>query len=203
MKKISRQVLVSLHDVVAQMDLTNDTWTAYLNRRTGELVTVTYAALEVARVEVNREDFSSKEGERAGRIPDEMLDAIQRILLTEFTKAGTIPAARKPDPSAGAEGTLELVGRVVDFLPGSMGAGQQKIEVECFLKDRKTGAVLAHEIIRDRKVGGVAGGSEDKGVRDFAEKVVAFVQEGLGPSVTARAQSTPALTPSPGTGSGS
>ncbi len=152
---------------------------------------------------------AAPEPERAGRIPDEMLDAIQRILLTEFTKAGTIPAVRKPDPSASPEGTLELVGRVVDFLPGSkaaryfigMGAGQQKIEVECFLKDRKTGAVLAHEIIRDRKVGGVAGGAEDKGVRDFAEKVVAFVQEGLGPSGTARPQSTPA--PSPGTGSGS
>jgi hypothetical protein len=41
MKKVSRSVVVSLHDVVAQMDLPNDAWTAYLNRRTGKIVTVT------------------------------------------------------------------------------------------------------------------------------------------------------------------
>ena len=40
-KKRSRSVVVSLHDVVAGMELPNDAWTAYLNRRTGELVTVT------------------------------------------------------------------------------------------------------------------------------------------------------------------
>jgi hypothetical protein len=39
--KRSRPVEVSLQDVVAQMDLLNDESTAYLNRRTGELVTVT------------------------------------------------------------------------------------------------------------------------------------------------------------------
>ena len=36
-----RSVAVSLRDVVTEMDLPNDAWTAYLNRRTGELVTVT------------------------------------------------------------------------------------------------------------------------------------------------------------------
>jgi Uncharacterised protein family (UPF0158) len=40
-KKGSRSVVVSLHDVVEEMDLPNDAWTAYLNQRTGELVTVT------------------------------------------------------------------------------------------------------------------------------------------------------------------
>lgn len=35
------KLLVSLKAVVAEMDLPNDEWTAYLNRRTGELVTVT------------------------------------------------------------------------------------------------------------------------------------------------------------------
>jgi hypothetical protein len=32
---------VSLRAVVPEMDLPNDDWTAYINRRTGELVTVT------------------------------------------------------------------------------------------------------------------------------------------------------------------
>lgn len=35
------RVVVSLRDVVAEMDLPNEEWTAYLNRRTGELITVT------------------------------------------------------------------------------------------------------------------------------------------------------------------
>ena len=34
-KKGSRSVVVLFHDVVAEMDLANDAWTAYLNRRTG------------------------------------------------------------------------------------------------------------------------------------------------------------------------
>ena len=34
-------VLVSLRDVASEMDVPNDDWTVYLNRRTGELVTVT------------------------------------------------------------------------------------------------------------------------------------------------------------------
>ena len=146
-----------------------------------------YAAIEIAKFEVNREDFSTKEAERAGRIPDETLEAIQRVMITEFTRAAVVPAVRKADPAASPEGTLELGGRVLDFLPGNktaryfvgFGAGQQKIEVEVLLKDKKTGAVLSRETIRDRKVGGVGGGSEDKGIRDFAEKVVTFVQEGL------------------------
>ena len=40
-KKGKSEVVVALEDVVAEMDLLNDLWTAYLNRRTGEFVTVT------------------------------------------------------------------------------------------------------------------------------------------------------------------
>jgi hypothetical protein len=40
-KKRSRTLVIPLDEVVAGMDLPNDEWTTYLDRRTGELVTVT------------------------------------------------------------------------------------------------------------------------------------------------------------------
>jgi hypothetical protein len=148
-----------------------------------------YTAIEINRFDVNREDYSSKEAERAGRVPDEMLETIQRIIIAEFTKAQAFPKVGKPGVAAAEELALELGGKVLDFKAGNktaryfvgMGAGQQKIEIECVLKDKKTGSVLAREVVLDRKVGGIAGGDEEKGVRDFAEKVVVFVQKTLHP----------------------
>ena len=146
-----------------------------------------YTAVEIARFDVNREDYSSKEAERAGRVPDEALDTLQRIIIVEFTKAQVFPKVGKPGLAAAEDSTLEIGGRVLDFKAGNktarylvgMGAGQQKIEIECVLKDKKTGNILAREVILDRKVGGIAGGDEEKGMRDFAEKVIAFVQKTL------------------------
>jgi hypothetical protein len=167
-------------------------------------VTKTYAALEIARFEVNREDYNSKESERAGRIPDEVLDTIQRVLISEVVNSKKFATVAKAGATAGGEGSLELGGRVVDWLPGSkvarmfvgMGAGQQKIEVECVLKDKATGQVLARETILDRKVGGITGGSEEKGIRDFAEKVMVFIDQSLAKSGSvASAAKAPASQP--------
>ncbi|HEY2956071.1 MAG TPA: UPF0158 family protein [Candidatus Eisenbacteria bacterium] len=47
----SRSVVVALRDVVDQMDLPSDEMTAYLNRRTGELVVVTDTDRELAEEE--------------------------------------------------------------------------------------------------------------------------------------------------------
>jgi hypothetical protein len=149
----------------------------------------TYNVLEVARFEVGREDYSSKEAERAGRIPDEVLETIQRILISEFTQSRLLPAVRKAGTPAGGDTVLELGGKVVDYLAGSqakrlligMGAGQQKIEVDCVLRDRATGTVLGRVRILDRKVAGIAGGNEEKGMRDFAEKVAKFLRNTMEP----------------------
>lgn len=147
-----------------------------------------YDTLEVARFGVNREDYSTKEAERAGKIPEETLDHLQRSLLGELTRSRVLPnvhkAAEGEDSSPGA---LLLAGRVTDFKAGSrvaryfagVGIGAQKVEVECVLKDKATGVVLGRETIVDRKWAGWAGGSEEKGIEDFAEKVSAFVQRTL------------------------
>ena len=142
-----------------------------------------YNVLEIARFDVNREDYSTKEAERAGRIPDEALDTIQRILVAEYTQSKLLPTVRKAGAPGEGEVVLELGGKVVDWLAGSQakrvlvgfGAGQQKMEVDCVLKDKATGTILGQGRILDRKVAGWAGGSEDKGVRDFAEKVAKFM----------------------------
>ena len=60
------------------------------------------------------------------------------------------------------------------------GAGKQKIETNLVLSEKKSGKVLAKERVVDRKIGGLVGGSEDKGKRDYAEKVNKFIRKAIG-----------------------
>lgn len=102
-----------------------------------------YDTLEVARFEVNREDYSTKEAERAGKIPEETLDHLHRALLGELTRAEVLPTVRKAAEAEGSSArALLLAGRVTDFKAGSrvaryfasMGVGAQKVEVASFVK---------------------------------------------------------------------
>ena len=168
--------------------------------------------LEVARFDVDRENYTTKKLERAGKIPDETLDDLQRALLGEFTRAGMFGKVGKPAEAGGSAAAAEaaeagdasysggtsgsdnasgpgviLSGTITDFKAGNraarlligLGAGGQKFQVECVLKDRATGRVVGEKTIVDRKWGGLTGGDEAKGRSDFAEKVVAFVQKTL------------------------
>lgn len=69
------KLVVSLRAVVAEMDLPNDDWTAYLNRRTGELVTVTDE--EASAVE----DETGTEG--SGDWEDEQLQKVREVLASD------------------------------------------------------------------------------------------------------------------------
>ena len=144
--------------------------------------------LEVKRFDVERENFSTKELERAGKIPDESLDAIQRALVGVATRTGGFKAVRKPEAGESpVEGVVVLSGRVADYKAGNrtarlmigMGAGAQKFEVECVLTDKATGKVLGKTTIIDRKWAGITGGDEEKGLNDFAIKVNDFILESL------------------------
>lgn len=147
-----------------------------------------YSVLEVELFEVDRKDVSTKEAERAGMIPDEMLLYIQRGIVGELTREKAFPTVRKiEDSEEEVDGVLVLSGRITDFKPGNraarimigFGAGGQKIEAECVLKDKRTDKILAKKIVVDRKVAGWAGGDETKGIHDFAEKVHAFIKKTL------------------------
>ncbi len=142
-----------------------------------------YDCLEVHKFAVDREDYSSKKLERAGTIPEEALEHLQHKVVGEVTRGELFPKVSKTECSGK---TLVFGGKVTDFKKGSrsariwigMGAGKQKFEVQCYLKDKATGKVLRRKEIIDRKIGGWAGGDEAKGESDFAEKVAKFVRHG-------------------------
>jgi hypothetical protein len=67
-KQGSRSVVVSLEDVVMEMDLPNDDWSAYLNRRTGELVTVTEEDQGLVEGEEDTEDLPDWQRERLPKV---------------------------------------------------------------------------------------------------------------------------------------
>jgi hypothetical protein len=48
--------IISLRDVIEEMDLTTDEATAYINRKTGELITLTHEELALAEVPEEAED---------------------------------------------------------------------------------------------------------------------------------------------------
>jgi len=61
-----------------------------------------------------------------------------------------------------------------------LGAGKQKIQINAQLIEKSSGKVLKSGRIVDRKIGGLVGGSENKGKRDFAEKTTKFIRQALG-----------------------
>ena len=67
--------------------------------------------------------------------------------------------------------------KALRYLVG-FGAGAQKVQVMVSLSSGDGKLVAEGEII-DRKFAGLIGGSEQKGIKDFAEKVVAFVKQSL------------------------
>ncbi|HZE90057.1 MAG TPA: hypothetical protein VE404_10935, partial [Verrucomicrobiae bacterium] len=59
-----------------------------------------YNVVEVSLFDVNRKDFATKEAERAGSIPDDVIEKIQRSLIGIVTRSGDFPAVRKPGDAA-------------------------------------------------------------------------------------------------------
>ena len=149
------------------------------------------AAIECIEVEaftVNKEEIASKEDARAASIPEPRLERIQTLVIEQInTKTKKIKAVNSStDQCPTVETTAVLSGKVTDFKKGNkalrylvgFGAGAQKVEIMTYLK-MKNGTVVAEKDISDRKSGGFLGGSDDKGLKDFAEKVLAFVKKSL------------------------
>jgi hypothetical protein len=62
------KLTVSLRAVAAEMDLPNDAWTAYINRRTGELITVT-----------DEESRAVENGDDADDLPDWQAEHLPKV----------------------------------------------------------------------------------------------------------------------------
>lgn len=151
----------------------------------GDILT-SYQCLEIEKFFVDRNDYSTKEMERAAAIPEERITSLQHKIVGEISRKNILTKAVKADKESCEGKALVFGGKVMDYKQGNraariligLGAGKQKFSVDCFMKDKETGQVLAKKTIIDRKVGGIAGGGEEKGESDFAEKVVHFVKSG-------------------------
>ena len=145
-----------------------------------------YDCLEVEKFFVDRDDFSSSKMERAAAVPQETLDGLQHKIVGQVSRAKIFSKVGKAGQVSCPGKVLVFGGQVTDYKRGSraarlligLGAGKQKFATKSYLKDKETEKVLAKKKIVDRKVGGLAGGDEDKGQRDFAEKVAKFVKNG-------------------------
>lgn len=148
-----------------------------------------FDCVEVELFQVDRSHIASKQDKRAATIPEEALQKLQNAVALEVPLGmpgaiGAIGGQEScPDPSR----AVVFGGTVADFKPGSralryfvgFGAGAQKFAVDVFLKVKTTGEVLATGEVIDRKVGGLLGGDEEKGVDDFSEKAVSFIRGSL------------------------
>ncbi len=150
-----------------------------------------YECIEVNLFEVDRENISTREMARAAEIPDQTIASIQTYVRTELNIDSNGLSAKKggeTDSCENPDTTLELKGTITDWKKGSrvmrymvgFGAGKQKIQIEAELYDKATGELLKKDRVVDRKIGGLIGGSENKGKRDFAEKMNNFVRVALG-----------------------
>lgn len=149
-----------------------------------------YDCIEVNVFDVDRDNISTRALARAAEIPEEVLNSIQTYVRTELNIDENGLSAKKggEDTCENQDATLELKGTVSDYKKGSrmmrymvgFGAGKQKIQIETELYDKSTGELLKKDRVVDRKIGGLVGGSENKGKRDFAEKMNNFVRTALG-----------------------
>ena len=118
--------------------------------------------------------------ERAEKIPEKNLEIIRDALVKRLPKHAknvssvAVGQGTCPNPAT----TAMLNGDILDFRKGNMalryfvgfGAGSQKVRVRLTLSAKTGGAVIAQEEIADTKWAGAFGGTNTKGLEDFAEK---------------------------------
>lgn len=143
--------------------------------------------IECIEVELFQASADKVEGQtdRAAQIPEQNLRIIQDSIIRHLPKElrGTTAVAATAGGTGGAgcpvaSRTVVLAGNILDFRRGNMalryfvgfGAGAQKVRVQLIVRAKEGGTVLAEREIKDTKWGGVFGGTNTKGLDDFAEK---------------------------------
>ena len=140
------------------------------------------AAIDCVEVNLFQVSEEKVEGQtdRAEKIPEQNLiiirDALVERLPKHAKKVTSIAAGQGNCPNPAT--TAILTGDILDFRKGNaalryfvgFGAGSQKVRVRLTLTAKTGGAVIAQEEIADTKWGGAFGGSNTKGLKDFAEK---------------------------------
>ena len=134
--------------------------------------------VEVEKYKVSEEKQDSQT-DRAATIPARNIELIQAGVLKHLpnkAKGVTVVDAEKgscPNPQTAAI----LKGDILDFRKGNMalryfigfGAGAQKVRVRLTVVSKATGAVIGQNEAADTKWGGAFGGTNTKGLDDFAK----------------------------------
>lgn len=143
-----------------------------------------YKCIEINLFTADKQNPKTRALKRAAKISKLVLHNIRDVVLSEIDAKGL--TAVKTDKCTD-EASLQLNGVVIDYKEGNQmmrymigfGAGKQKIATNITVSDKATGEVLAEQKIVDRKIGGLIGGSDAKGKKDFAEKVNKFLRKAL------------------------
>lgn len=146
--------------------------------------------VEVELFKVDRSQIDSKKDKRAAMIPRKALVTLQESIVLEIPLSipGVSGMYAIEEACPTAETAVVVGGTISDYKKGSkalrywvgLGAGAQKFAVEATVRTKATNEVLAADEIVDRKVGGLLGGEDEKGVDDFSEKVAAMVRKAIG-----------------------
>jgi hypothetical protein len=129
-----------------------------------------------------------RKAERIEDIPESKLIQIQEVLWREikhtkiFTDVRILKPGEKPVMEEGQTGWV-LGGQFLDYKKGNqvarymigLGAGKQKVEVMVDIRDARSGVTVRKERVVDRKVGGWFGGDAEKGLKDFAERIIELI----------------------------
>lgn len=151
----------------------------------------TAAAIDCIEVKLFAVSEEKVEGQtdRAEKIPARNLELIQAGVVKHLPKEARGVIAR-PFGDGGAcanpATSAVLAGDILDFRKGNMalrylvgfGAGSQKVRVRLTL-NRKDGSQIAQTEIADTKWGGAFGGTNTKGLDDFAEKAAEAAAKAL------------------------
>jgi len=150
-----------------------------------------YTCVDINLLTVDKLNANTRALKRASHIPNDILKLIQEIVIDEVDLSNNGLKSYAVDTGNTCPETnksLVINGVVIDHKKGnravryivSFGAGKQKIETNLVLSEKLSGKIIARQRVVDRKIGGLVGGSENKGKRDYAEKVNKFIRNAIG-----------------------
>jgi len=160
---------------------------------TAASATATAAAIDCIEVDLfkvaDNDEKKAGQTDRAEAIPPKNLEIIQAGIVRHLPKeargvtAIATGATACPNPQTAAV----LGGDILDFRKGNMalryfvgfGAGAQKVRVRLSFNRKDGGALLAQTEIADTKWSGAFGGTNTKGLDDFAEKAAEAAAKAL------------------------
>ncbi len=152
-----------------------DQWTEVLKN---------YDCLEVNLFQIDRSDLSTVELRRAIAIADDTLMIIQASIVQNINDAALFSKVFKSNESKCTGKVLLLGGRITDYKEGDQaariliaigGVGEQKIQAQCYLKDKASGNVLVEKTVA---LSNTFFSGNFAGEELFAKRVASFVKEG-------------------------